>query len=148
MFLGRPTGRPSCVRARYGPRALMRPRCLLILPALVAVLLLAPALEAPAATTATPKQLTVADRAMRLAITAGTDRYPVGLHKACIADTQIVVRCRATWRDSRYTYAGRFFVVDDSEAVSAVFAGLRTGRRCAAHRSGKALRACRDAVSF
>lgn len=126
----------------------MRLRCLLITPALVTALALAPALEARAATKATPQQLSIADQAMRLAITAGTDRYPAGLRKSCIADTRIVLRCRASWRDARYTYAGRFFVVDDTEAVSAVFAGLRTDRRCAAHRRGKDLRACRDGVSF
>ncbi len=133
---------------RYGLECPMRLRCLLILPAMVAALLVAPVLEAPAATTATPQQLSVADRAMRLAITSGTDRYPAGLKKSCVADTPIVVRCRSTWRDARYTYAGRFFVIDDGEAVSAVFAGLRTNRRCAARRSGTSLKACRDAVSF
>ena len=159
MFLGRPTGRPSCVRGRRVCRAgswapgtvpsdPVRLRCLLISPVLVAALVLAPALEARAATEATPQQLSVADRAMRLAITAGTDRYPAGLRKSCVADTQIVLRCRSSWRDARYLYAGRFFVVDDGDAVSAVFAGLRTDRRCAARRRGKPVRACRDAVSF
>ena len=123
-------------------------RCLLLTPLLVAALLLAPALEAHAASKATPEQLTIADRAMRLAITSGTDRYPKELQKTCVADSRIVVRCRATWRDARYAYAGRFYVIDDTEAVSAVFAGLRTDRRCAAGRSGAALKACRDAVSF
>lgn len=124
-------------------------RCLLLTPLLVAALLLAPALEAHAASKATPEQLSVADRAMRLAITAGTDRYPKDLRKICQADSQIVVRCRASWRDARFTYAGRFYVIDDTEAVSAVFAGLRTDRRCAARRRGAAaLKACRDAVSF
>ena len=159
MFLGRPTGRPSCawgglwcraVRSAAGtvPPDPVRLRCLLISPVLVAALVLAPALEARAATKATPQQLSVADRAMRLAITAGTDRYPAGLHKSCLADTAIVLRCRASWRDARYQYAGRFFVVDDGDAVSAVFAGLRTDRRCAAGRGGKSLKPCRDAVSF
>jgi hypothetical protein len=126
----------------------VRLRCLLISPVLIAALVLAPAMAAHAATKATPQQLSVADQAMRLAITAGTDRYPAGLRKSCVADTQIVLRCRSSWRDALYLYAGRFFVVDDGEAVSAVFAGLRTDRRCAAHRSGKALRACRDGVTF
>ena len=126
----------------------MRLRCLLITPALGAALVLAPALEAHAATKATPQQLSVADQAMRLAITAGTDRYPAGLRKSCLADTAIVLRCHASWRDARYLYAGRFFVVDDGDAVSAVFAGLRTDRRCAARRGGKGLGTCRDAVSF
>ena len=126
----------------------MRLRCLLITPLLLGALLLAPALEARAATKATPEQLTVADRAMRLAITAGTDRYPKGLRRTCVADSSIVVRCRASWRDARYAYAGRFYVIDDTEAVSAVFAGLRTDRRCAARSRGAALKACRDAVSF
>jgi hypothetical protein len=118
------------------------------MPLLVAALLLAPALEARAAEKATPEQLTVADRAMRLAITAGTDRYPKGLRRTCVADSSIVVRCRASWRDARYAYAGRFYVIDDTEAVSAVFAGLRTDRRCAARRKGAAQKTCRDAVSF
>lgn len=126
----------------------MRLRCLLISPVLVAALVLAPALEARAASKATPQQLSVADRAIRLAITAGTDRYPAGLDKSCVADTAIVLRCRSTWRDARYLYAGRFFVVDDGEAVSAVFAGLRTDRRCAARHARGSLRPCRDAVSF
>ena len=126
----------------------MRLRCLLVTPMLLAALLLAPALEARAASTATPEQLTIADRAMRLAITAGTDRYPAGLRKTCLAESRIVVRCRASWRDARFAYAGRFFVIDDSEALSAVFAGLRTDRRCAKGRRGAALKACRDAVSF
>jgi hypothetical protein len=123
-------------------------RCLLLTPLLLAALLLAPAFEAHAASTATLEQLTIADRAMRLAITSGTDRYPKQLRKSCVADSRIVVRCRATWHDARYSYAGRFYVIDDSEAVSAVFAGLRTDRRCAAARRGAALKACRDAVSF
>lgn len=127
----------------------MRLRRPLIFPALAAALLLSSAPGARAATTATPQQLTVADRAMRLAITSGTDRYPAGLRKSCVADTQIVLRCRASWRNARYAYAGRFFVVDDGDAVSAVFAGLATDRRCAARvKDAKALRACRDAVSF
>lgn len=126
----------------------MRLRCLLISPALVAALVLAPALEARAASKASPQQLSVADRAMRLAITAGTDRYPAGLDKSCVADTAIVLRCRTSWRDARYLYAGRFFVVDDGEAVTAVFAGLRTDRRCAAKHAAGSRRACRDAVAF
>ena len=126
----------------------MSVRCLLVTPLLLGALLLAPVLEARAAERATPEQLSVADRAMRLAITAGTDRYPKALRRSCVADSRIVVRCRASWRDARYTYAGRFYVIDDTEAVSAVFAGLRTDRRCAAGRRGAQLKACRDAVSF
>ena len=136
--------RRLCVR-RY--RLLVR--CLLTVPLLIAALLAAPALEAHAATKASPEQLTVADRAMRLAITSGTDRYPVGLRKTCTADTQAIVRCRASWRGARRSYAGRFFVVDEGDAVVAVFAGLATDRRCAAHaKDAAALRACREAVAF
>lgn len=124
-------------------------RCLLTAPLLIAALLAAPALEAHAATSASPQQLSVADRAMRLAITSGTDHYPVGLRRTCTADTPVVVRCRASWRDARRSYAGRFFVVDEGDAVVAVFAGVATDRRCAARaRDGAALRACREAVAF
>lgn len=126
----------------------MRLRCLLVTPVLLAAPLLAPVFDAHAAEKATPEQLTIADRAMRLAITAGTDRYPSALRKTCVAESRILVRCRASWRDARFTYAGRFFVVDDGEALSAVFAGLRTDRRCAKGRRGAALKTCRDAVSF
>lgn len=126
----------------------MRLRCLLVTPVLLAALLLAPAVDAHAAQKATPEQLTIADRAMRLAITAGTDHYPAALRKTCVSESRILVRCRASWRDARFSYAGRFFVVDDDEALSAVFAGLRTDRRCAKGRRGAALKACRDAVSF
>ena len=127
----------------------MRLRCLLPIPVLISALLLAPVLEAQAAKQATPEQLTVADQAMRLAITAGTDRYPAGLKKTCVAEAPVILRCRGSWRDSRNEYAGRFFVVDEGDAVIAVFAGLATDRRCAARAKNKAaLKACRTAVAF
>ena len=114
----------------------------------IAVALAAGASGAGASSPSSADQLTLAQRAIRLAITSGTDRYPTGLKTTCVADSRIVQRCRGSWRDSRYGYAGRFFVINDTETISAVFAGIRTDRKCAAREQPGRQRMCRDAVAF
>jgi len=117
--------------------------------ALTALAALSTVVSAPAAA-ATPKPdaMVVIHKTVTLTITSGTDAYPVALTLACDVTSPFITRCRGGWRDRRYSYDGHFIVVDEDDAFTALFAGTRTDRACAKHRTGVARRVCRDGVSF
>jgi len=95
-----------------------------------------------------PDAMVLIREAATLTITSGTGRDPVGLTLVCEAHSPLIARCRGAWRDRRYSYDGHFIAVDETDAVTALFAGTRTDRACAKHRTGAARRVCRDGVSF
>lgn len=125
------------------PRAMIRSVAALALAALVVVV---PATAGAASPKA--EKLALVRKAAVLAITAGTDRDPVGLKLACEPRSPVIMRCRGSWRDARYAYAGRFIAVDEGDAWTALFAGTRTDRACARRSAGRARRTCRDGVAF
>lgn len=117
----------------------------------VAALALAALIAVPAAAgAASPKaeQLALVRQAVVLAIGGGTDRDPVGLKLSCEPRSALIMRCRGSWRDARYAYAGRFIAVDEGDAWTALFAGTRTDRACARRATGRERRRCRDGVAF
>lgn len=101
------------------------------------------------AKTVDPSKMTLVRRAVILTITSGTERDPVGLTLKCAPRSQVIVRCSGAWRDARATYAGRFIAVDEEDAWTALFAGLRADRACLKRaRSVAERRACREGVSW
>lgn len=84
---------------------------------------------------------------VRRSIKHGTTRSPFGLRRSCSRAGRVRARCRASWHDRRWIWAGTFKLTIDpaSSEVTYSFRGLRASKACLRNATAKR---CSRSASF